>query len=232
MTTVNTIVSDALIDLGRLSPADTINASDLAHGIRVINRLIGRYATRNLMIPYTTSENFDGSGLAYYTMGTAGTASSARAIRIMSAFVNDSASAATPIKILGQEEYNNIYDKTTTGQPHSLFYDNLYPIGYIWLYPVPSASYTIYIESVKYLHAALSDGNTVSLSVEYEDFLVLALRNRLAGSYGIPVTGDMLMELMNAERDIKLLNSSNQTNIMDMPVGFGSTGNTGTFESG
>jgi len=221
MTTINTLIQDALIDLGKLSPSENIEPADLAHGVRVANRLIGKFATRKLLIPYTTSENFSGSGVAYYTMGTAGTASSTRAVRIIDAYINEAATAGYPIKIIGQREYNQIYNKALTGRPGYLFYDNLYPIGYIWLYPVPDASHTIYIESIKYLHDTLSVGSTVTLSKEYEEFLVLALRNRLAGSFGIPVTPDMRMEYLQAEQDIKLLNSSNQTEIMEMPAGLG-----------
>jgi len=215
MTTINELLTDTLIDLGRLSPAETIDPNDLAHGIRVANRLIGSFATKRLLIPYTTSESFDGDGTASYTMGTAGTASDTRALRITSAYIDGSSD--NPIKIIGQEEYNGISDKTTTGESRYLFYDPIYPIGIIYLYPIPSASYTIYIESIKALHATLTTGDTVSLSKEYEDFLVLALRNRLAGSFGVQVTPVMIRELTLAENDIRVLNSSNQTHIMEIP---------------
>lgn len=220
MGTINTLIADALIDLGRLSPADTIDANDLAHGIRVANRLFGRWATNNLLIPYTTTENFNGSGSASYTMVSGGTASSVRALRIVGAYSNDGTYDRT-IKIINQDQYNRIHDKSYAGRPSVLFYDPVYSTGVIYLWKVPSSSYTIYIESIKYLHAALSDGDTVSLSLEYEDFVVLGLRNRLAGSFGVPITGDMRMEYLLAERDIKILNSANRSLTMDMPAGFG-----------
>ena len=220
MAAINTLISDALIDLGRLSPADTIDANDLAHGIRVANRLFGRWAANNLLIPYTTTESFAGSGTASYTMGTAGTASSARALRIVQAYSSDG-TYDRPLKIINQDQYNRIHDKSFDGRPSHLFYDPLYAVGYIYLWKVPSSSYTIYIESIKYLHAALTDGDTVSLSLEYEDFVVLGLRNRLAGSFGVPLSPLMLLEFKETERDIKILNSANRSVMMDMPAGLG-----------
>ena len=220
MTTINTLIQDALIDLGKLSPSENIDVDDLAHGIRVANRLIGRWATQNLLIPYTTTESFAGSGSASYTMGTAGTASSVRALRIISAYSNDG-TYDKGIKIINQDQYNRISDKSYAGRPTYLFYDPMYSVGILYLWRVPSSSYTIYIESIKYLHAAIADGGTVSLSKEYEDFIVLGLRNRLAGSFGIPITPFMLMEFKEAKRDIKILNSANRSLTMDMPTGFG-----------
>jgi len=220
MTTINELLSDALIDLGKLSPVDTIDPADQVHALRVANRLFGRWATNNLLIPYTTSESFSGSGSASYTMGTAGTASSTRALRIIGAYSNDG-TYDRPIKIINQDQYNQIHDKSYDGRPTALFYDPVYAIGVIYLWKVPSTSYTIYIESIKYLHASLSLGDTVSLSKEYEDFIVLGLRNRLAGSFGVPVTQDMRVEYIIAERDIKILNSANRSLLMNMPAGFG-----------
>lgn len=220
MTTINELLSDTLIDLGKLSPSETIDPADQVHALRVANRLFGRWAVNNLLIPYTTTESFSGSGSASYTMVSGGTASSVRALRIVDAYSSDG-TYDRPIKIINQDQYNLIHDKSYTGRPSVLFYDPVYSTGVIYLWRVPSSSYTIYIESIKYLHAALSLGDTVSLSKEYEDFIILSLRNRLAGSFGVPVTQDMRMEYIIAERDIKILNSANRSLTMNMPAGFG-----------
>ena len=231
MTTINELITDSLIDLGRLSPSETIDANDLAHGLRVVNRLIGSYATKNLLIPYTTTESFDGDATASYTMGTAGTASALRALRIIDAYVSDG-TYDHKIKIIDQITYNAIENKDVTGEPEVLFYDSLFPIGCIYLYPVPSTSYTIYIESIKYLHAAFTAGATVSLSKEYEDLLVIALRNRLAGSFGVPVTPDMIRELTLLENDIRVANSANRNNLMSIPSEFSGSGGAYNIEAG
>jgi len=222
MVTINTLLTDAIIDTGKYGPADSgsIESADLAHALRVANRMIGRWATKHLLIPYTTSENFAGSGSASYTMGAAGTASASRASRIISAYVNDG-STDYPIKIIDQRRYNNISDKTSAGRPEILFYDPVYAVGVIYLWLVPDAGYTIYIESEKSLHSALSLGDTVSLSIEYEEAIVLNLRNRIASSFGMPVSNEWKYEAEESLNDIKILNLGNRQETMDMPPEFG-----------
>jgi hypothetical protein len=221
MTTINELLADALIDLGRLSPSETIDPADQVHALRVANRLFGRWATQNLLIPYTTSESFSTDGSSSYTMGTAGTASSTRALRLLdNCYVNDG-SQDFPLKLINQGQYNAISDKDLGGRPTLIYYDPLYASGYIYLWRLPGTGFTVYIESIKNLHASLSLDDTVSLSKEYEDFVVLGLRNRLAGSFGVPVTPIMLKEFIDAERDIKNLNLANRDVTMNMPAGFG-----------
>lgn len=234
MSTIDTLIQDALIDLGKLDPWNNIDANDLAHGIRVANRLFGRWATQNLLIPYTTSESFSTvASTVSYTMGSGGTASSARALRLIdNCYLTDSNSLSYPLKLINQDQYNRIYHKTLEGKPTLIYYDPLYSTGYIYLWKTPASVYTVYIESIKYLHDTLSVGDTVSLSPEYEDFVVLGLRNRLAGSFGVPVTADMRMEFIQAERDIKNLNSANRSVKMEMPAGFGGEKYTWSIEEG
>ena len=221
-TTINTLVADALTDLGRLSPTETIDPTDLAHGIRVANRLFGRWATQNLLIPYTASDSFSiTDGTASYLCGTGGSITT-RLLRITDeCYVQDSGGYDYPLKVLTQGQYNSIFDKDLGGRPDYVYYDpSTYNTGYLRFYKTPDATYTAYIENVKYLHDTFSVGTTLSLPVMYEDFVVLGLRNRLAGSFGVPVTQDMRLEFINAERDIKNLNLANRSVIMSIPPEF------------
>jgi len=228
MTTVNTLITDALIDCNEIDPSDTITATELAHGLRVINRMLGIWSVENLIIPYTTSENFSlTSGTASYTMGSAGTASSTRAKRIASAYIRDSNSYDYPVTVIDQRRYNKFSNKSLGGRPEFLFYDPTYPVGTIYFYKVPSSSYTAYIESIKDLHSALADGGTLSLPGEYEAAIVSNLRNRLAKSYGRPVSQEWMLEADNDLRVIKNLNLANRLETMDMPAGVG--GNSGIY---
>ena len=218
MTTVNTLITDAMIDIGAVDPADTPSASELAHGLRVLNRMLGAWATENLLIPYTTTENFSlTSGTASYTMGAAGTASSSRAKRITGGYIRDSNSYDYPLTIIDQRRYNDIANKALSGRPDFLYYDPVYPVGVIYFYKTPGTGYTAYIESIKELHAALALGETVSLSTEYEDAIVLNLANRLAPSYGATVSQLMFDDADNAKRNIKNQNLANRLETMDMP---------------
>jgi len=234
MTTINTLISDALIDLGRLSPADTIDSNDLAHAIRVVNRMVGQWATQNLLIPATVSDNFSlTAGTASYTIGSGGSITT-RAMRIVdNCYLLDSGGVNTyPLKLINQGQYNRILDKTVQGLPEVIFYDSTITSGTLYFYPVPGSTYTAYIESIQTLHATLTDGATVTLPLEYEDFFVLHLRNRLSGSFGIPVTSDMRYEAMEAMDNIKRLNFANRSETMSMPAEFSGPVRVSRIETG
>lgn len=223
MTTARQLIIDSIIDLGQHDPEETPQDAELQFGLRVLNRLIDDWAGSNLLIPYTTSENFAlAAGTASYTMGAAGTASATRAERIAdSCYVKDSDGYSYPVKVIDQKRYNGIQNKILQGRPDRLFYDPVYPIGIITFYKVPDSTYTAYIESIKTLHADMILTTDLSLPARYENFIVMALRNRLAGSYGVQVTLLMLEDLDKAERRIKNLNLANRLEEMQMPAGAG-----------
>jgi len=221
MTTTRELITDAVIGLGKFDPEETPAAHYMQHGLRALNRMVKSWATENLMIPYTTSESFAlAGGTASYTMGTGGTASSARAKRILNAYYRDSNSLDHPVGILNQRQYNAITQKSLAGIPDRLFYDPTYPIGTIYVWKVPDgAGYTMYIESTKELHDTLALADEISLDGEYEAAIVANLRNMLAGAYGVQITNYMVSEADDLKRTIKNLNLANRLEEMDMPAG-------------
>lgn len=220
MTTARELITDSIIDLGKFDPEETPAAHYLSHGLRVFNRITKSWAAENLMIPYTTSESFAlSSGTASYTMGSGGTASSTRAKRILNAYYRDSNSLDNPVGILNQRQYNAITDKSLAGVPDRLFYDPAYPTGTIYVWRVPGAGYTMFIESTKELHSTIALVTEISLAGEYEAAIVAALRNALAGAYGVPVTNFMVQEADELKQKIKNLNLANRMEEMDMPAG-------------
>ena len=234
MTTPNTLIIDAIIGLGKFDPEETPQDVYMQHGLRTLNRIVMMWATQNLMIPYTTSENFAlVAGTASYTMGTGGTASATRAKRLLSAYYRDSNSLDTPVSILNQRQYNNISDKALAGVPDRLFYDPTFPVGTIYLWRVPDGGgYRLYIESTKELHDTLVLATEMSLAGEYEFAIVANLRNALAGSYGVTVTNFMVTEADDAVRTIKAMNLANRMEEMDMPAWAGATGSTWNINEG
>lgn len=222
MTTAKELITDSIIDLGKFDPGESPDFQDLNRGLRILNRMISAWSVKNMLISYTTTENFTMvSGMAGYTMGAAGTASSTRARRVVNAFVRDSGSYDYPVEMIDQHKYNLIPNKSLTGIPVSVFYDPVYPVGVLNYYPVPDAAYTAYIESLKNLHDTLTISDTLILDPAYEEAIVANLRLRLAPSYGIAVSQEMEITAREALNAITNLNLANRLQEMEMPAGFG-----------
>jgi len=217
MTTARSLITDAYIDLFH-DPAQTLPAKLASYGLRVLNRMIGAWSNRSILIPYTITENFSlSSGQASYTMGTAGTASTTRAIKLIDCYITDSNGYSYPQEIIDQRKYNQILNKTLGGRPDVVFYDPVYPAGVLYFHKVPDSSYTAYIESEKNLDPSLDLSDDINLDVTYEEAIVLNLRNRLAGK-DIEVTNKMLREAKEALDAIGNVNASNRLEEMDMPA--------------
>lgn len=218
MTTAQTLINDAYIEARVVDTVDAPDANQLSVGLRFFNRIIGRLSVKNALIPYSTSENFvTVAGTSQYTMGSAGTASSSRALKILNARYRDSDNSDFPITVVSEITFNQIRDKTTQDNPSVLFYDPIYPVGIINLYPVPSDAKIVYIESQKYLDSELSLGTTVNLPREYEDALVTTLGAKLARVNGSPTYEALYRDAGSAWRALASLNMSQRVPVAVLP---------------
>lgn len=98
-----------------------------------------------------------------------------------------------PLKVLSsREDYNRIALKGMGTWPYVLFYDNAYPIGYIYLWPVPSpqtyGSFQFHIT----LKANLASFDTVQSQIAvppmYQEAMVYNLAMRLCDIYSTEVS--------------------------------------------
>lgn len=207
MTTVRTIIQDAYIEARVSDLIDGPTSTEESIGLRWFNRMIGLLSTKNVFIPYTTSENFSiTSSSVSYTMGSGGTASSTRARKILNAFIRDSSNWDYPIDIKSQADYNAIADKNISARPTFLFYDPVYPVGVIYFNRKPDQTYTAYIESQKDLMDEATLSTSLSLDREYEEMLVLNLSAKIAKVNGSPRKDELKEEARIALKAIGLQN--------------------------
>ena len=218
MTTAKTIVDDAWIE-SRIATADIAATSNQETiGLRFLNRIIARLSAKKINIPYSTSESFSITASSQsYTMGAAGTASSARARKITNCYIRDTANNDYPVSIISEKDWNSIPTKSDQGRPYMMFYDPVYPIGVIYFYFKPDQTYTAYIESLKDLHASLLIGDTVNLPSEYEDALVITLAHKISRAFGGPNEASLRADVMQAWSEIQGLNISQRVPMATLP---------------
>ena len=77
--TVSDLIKDAAMEIGALAVGETLSAEVQKGILARFNSLLGRWGTKSILIPASVSENFAlAAGTGQYSMGLAGTASSAR----------------------------------------------------------------------------------------------------------------------------------------------------------
>lgn len=143
-----------------------------------------------------------------YSIGSGADFDTSRPKKILNSYIQD-ASFDYPVKVVARENYSAIPDKTTTGRPRYLYYEETYPNGRIELYPVPDKAYLLYIESWKELTKPTAVTDTVNLPSEYVQFFVNQLAVDLAPEYGTEAAGSVQRSAQLSRRRLKNIHSSN-----------------------
>lgn len=186
MATYQNLLEAAVRKLGRLESGGSLTASEVTDGIAEMNRMLGTWNADMGPIFCETLDSLTwASGNASRTIGTGGDLNVARPMQIVGAQIR---SGTTDIDLtpITHREYQAIVDKATTASiPLYLAYNPTIAssVGTLFMWPVPSASLTIRITSLKPLVDGVA-ATTVTLPPSYEDAIVLNLALRLADEYG------------------------------------------------
>lgn len=221
MATVRTLIKASLRKAGVLATGETPTHSEEQDAFDDLKRMLEVWSTKQIYVYASAEDNFAlVSGTASYTMGTAGTASSTRAKKVLHAFVRDSSNYDHPVEIISEGQYNGIATKTNQARPNKLFYDPKYSLGYINLHPTPDTVETMYIESLQLLISLSALTDTVSLPGEYEEAIVSNLALRLHTEYpDVPVSPALLALANSSLADIVELNAANQIEVVGLDPG-------------
>ena len=144
MTAIN-IVYRALRLIGVLESGETPEANVANDALYVLNCIIKSLNNEGLIAYSTVNDIFSlVAGTGYYTIGSGGTFDTTRPQEIISAFIRDDSDYDHNLKLIGRKEYDRLYYKdASTNIPTQLYYNPTYPLGYIYLWPIPAEAYTI-----------------------------------------------------------------------------------------
>ena len=206
MTTALQLIEDALREIGIKDDANALSAEESAHGLRVLNRLLGRWSQRRLLLPVLSDVSIPLDGSASYTIGPTGDVVATRPIRVeMARHVLNG--LEYPVRVLNQQEWNAISDKALTGEPVcDVWYEATPTNGTLHLHAIASTG-TLKINSRALLLSVTSLTQVLTLPEGYEDALVPALADACASSYQIQTSGDVLRRAAAGMRAIQNANA-------------------------
>lgn len=223
MTTAQTIIEDAFSVVGLGEDGQTLPSIDAARGLRVLNRMMGRWSQMRLLFPALAQVNVPLTGAQTYTIGPTGAVVALRPIRINSATAVDAGGLELPVGMLTQGHWNGIAIKDLTGGPPcDIWYEPTLTNGTLHVYPKASG-YTLRLDCQSLLTSFPTVGTTVSLPDGYEDAMVLCLGDALCSDYGMPTPSDVLRRMAGAMRAIKRANAEPLTTTHELAgIGAGS----------
>lgn len=208
----NTLFDDALRKIGRVASGGTGTATERADAMAEVNRLLGRWNAELGPIYGQVAESLTwASGNASRTIGSGGDLNTTRPQQIILAQYRDSNNLDTDLAVLSHEEYQAIPDKATTGDPpQSIGYNPAYTSarGTLFVYPVPTASFTLRLTSIKPMSSITDATADSGLPPGMEDAVFWNLIPRLCSEYGIPVDAYWMQQAYESKKAIEQINST------------------------
>lgn len=194
----------ALSEIRAARAGDTPAAADMADALLLLNEQLdawnvdGRALYNVLWQTFTLIPNQQPQtiGLAANTPNF--TVTVGRPAEILQANVILANNIRIPLTIVDDEQWGQITAGAATGQTPTIFsavevflyYSPDWPVGNIYLWPVPNAAYGLEIRT-KTLLAALAQTDTFDLPMGYQLALRLTLAEAMANMWGQPIGADL-----------------------------------------
>lgn len=182
MTTARQIITRALQKNGALIKGEVPDADEADDALSALNAMISSWGNDSLIVYARTWETFPLTSASSYTIGVGGDFNTVRPLDIVSAYIRNSG-VDYPMTVVTDEAYNTITFKSLNGIPEFLNYDNAYPLGKIRLYPVGSASYSLFLLTEKAITQFTSLDTEMILPDGWERALIYNLALELAPEY-------------------------------------------------
>ena len=189
MSTARDLITLALKDAGIVGVGQTANAEDANDSLTRLNAMIAQWSQRRWLVYHLVDVSFQATGALSYSLGIGGDIPTTRAAQIESAFFRQTAGVPGdlvdyPLDVLyAREEYNRIALKAMAGFPQILFYDSGWPLGNVFIWPVPSSVYEVHLSIKATLQQFSNLTDAFNFPPEYEEAMRLNLSVRLRVAY-------------------------------------------------
>jgi hypothetical protein len=185
--TWNDLFDASLNIIGVLDAGGTGATADRTFCLGQLNRMFGTWGAEVGPIYEETLDSVTwASGNATRTIGSGGNLNVARPQQILGASYRVS-DQDYPLDLITHQEYQAITDKATTSDyPTHLAYNPTFAssLGNLLIWPVPSTSLALRLNSLKPLTIVSDQTATVALPPGWEDAIVYNLAQRIASAFG------------------------------------------------
>lgn len=228
MTTALQIIESSARKIGVLGVGESADADFSSNALAGLNSMLDSWQLERLAVYQIVQGSYTWpAATTSRTIGSGGNFSAQRPVRIESAFVVDSNSNTYSMKVLQRrEEYDAIAVKTVQSSlPSWLFMDSAYPLGVIYLYPVPSAQVTLKLNTWQTLQSFAALTTDLALPPGYLRALEFNFAIELHSDYpSIPLAPSVIKIATESKSAIKTINAPSM--VAQVDVGVASLGQT------
>jgi hypothetical protein len=230
-TTPRDIITLSLKTANVLGVGQNASPEDVNDAFNLLNMMMAQLQRRRYFIYQLVTVGAQGTGALSYTVGPGANFDTPRPAKIESAFFRQNQNTPLPVDypleiLRAREDYNRISIKNLNSFPRYCFYDAAYPVGNVFIWPLPSNQYEIFLTVMLQLQQFQNLSDIIALPPEYSAALMWNLTLELYPFYGLPVNP---MAEKKAEASLRIIEEANaQIPMLQMPVAL--RGNrTGTY---
>ena len=219
-TTAADQINGALRLIGQLAEGEVPSAATSQDALTALNQMLDSWSTERLAVYSTQDQIYNWQpGVRTITMGPTGTFVAERPILMDDAtyFRDASTNVSYGIKLINNEQYNNIAVKTVTSTYPQLMWVNMtYPNVEIYVYPVPTKVLEFHFVSVRPLATPAALDTDLAFPPGYLRAFRFNLACELAAEFGVEPSPQVQRIAMTSKRDLKRIN--NPDDVMAMPA--------------
>ncbi len=177
MTTARDLVTLALKECGVLGVGQDPLAQDINDSFTLLTRMMAQWQRRRWLVPGLTKVSMPGNGLISNLIGPGQYYNAIRPDKVQAAyFIQNNVGGGSPVSyplrpIFSYEDYARIVLKELNTWPVAYFYDGAFPYGNVYIWPIPSSSYTIHLilKMPIGFNTSISEGEITDAGALYTD---------------------------------------------------------------
>lgn len=198
--TARDIITQAQKDCGVLGLGQTMNAEDTNDALIRFQNMIAQWQVRRWLVPSLYDIAMPGNNEKSNRIGPGQYWNTLRPDKILAAyFIQLNSGVSSPVSfplwpMKSYEDYSNISLKLLNSWPTRYFYDNAFPYGNVFIWPIPTSNYEIHLilKSALGFSTTISDGSITVAGSGYTNNVYAAVPLIAASpSVGISATADV-----------------------------------------
>ena len=183
--------------------------------------MMAQWQRRRYMVYELVTVSKQATGAVSYTIGVGQQFNVTRPVKLEFAYFRMNSGTPLPVDypltvLRAQEDYDRISIKNLNSFPQYVYYDTGFPIGNIFVWPVPNNQYEIFLSVMVQLPQFQQINDQIVLPPEYLDALHWNLARRICVMYGLPITPELTGYAEASMRAIEEVNS--QIPLLHMPT--------------
>ena len=205
---VSDILTDSLVYVGAYAQGQTPNTDDMSLAFRIMNRKIDSLSAEKLSMVGMFRQGFPLTGSIVYAYGPGLQWNAVvRPIKIKSASVQATNGTEMPCKIATADEWSAVPDKSRSGVfVETMFYDNGYPSGQIYVTPIPNSG-SMVLWTFQPIQQLPAQTGTVDLAPGFTEVFVTMAAQELCIAFQRPLTEELKLAADQSKNVIMQLNA-------------------------